>query len=350
VVSSAETEAELVRVCRSAADPGLLRDRVLRCVRRLIPVDAAFFATADPQTLLFTGAWSEEPLDAAAAQFLDNEFGDDDVNAFAALATAPAHVATLDSATRDERFASRRYREIMRPLGLGDELRAALVVGGRCWGYLCLHRTDDPRGFTAREIMLLERLGPHIAAALRRTVALGRVAAVGPVTRPGVLMLADDLSLVASTPEAQHLLALVGPDSAAFPLPTPVHSVAAALLAVEGGALPAAAATSITVPAANGQWITLHAARLHGPGNGAISVVIDPMEPAAARSMMLDAQGLTRRETDVATLVLRGASTREIAAALHISANTVQDHLKSVFDKTGVRSRRELVGLLLGAH
>lgn len=350
MVNAADAEADLVRVCRGAADPALLRDRVLRCVRRLIPVDAAFFATADPQTLLFTGAWTEEPLDVASAQFLDNEFRGDDVNAFASLATAPTHVATLDTATCDNRYTSHRYREIMRPLGLGDELRAALVVGARCWGYLCLHRTDHPLGFTAREVALLERLGPHIAAALRRTVVLGRIEADGPITRPGVVMLSDDLDLLASTPEAEQLLSLIRTDSTAFALPTPVLSVAAALLAVERGALPAAAATSVTVPAVNGQWVTLHAARLHGPGHGAISVVIDPAEPGAAPTMLLDAHGLTRRETDVATLVLRGASTREITAALHISANTVQDHLKSVFDKIGVRSRRELVGLLLGAR
>jgi DNA-binding NarL/FixJ family response regulator len=44
--------------------------------------------------------------------------------------------------------------------------------------------------------------------------------------------------------------------------------------------------------------------------------------------------------------VLLGRSTAEIAAALFLSAWTVQDHLKKVFDKVGVRSRAELASRL----
>jgi DNA-binding CsgD family transcriptional regulator len=59
------------------------------------------------------------------------------------------------------------------------------------------------------------------------------------------------------------------------------------------------------------------------------------------------AYGFTNQEQAVTRLVCRGLSTREIADRLRITPNTLQDHLKSIFDKTGVRTRRELVTAIL---
>jgi DNA-binding CsgD family transcriptional regulator len=339
-------EREILRHCHAGLDVAELQRRVLRSLRRAVPVDAAFFATADPETLLFTGAYSEDPLAAAAALFLDNELAGGDVNSFPSLVGAPVHVASLDAATHRDRLSSPRYRDIMRPIGLGDELRAALLVGSECWGYLCLHREDGRLGFTAAEAGLLARLGPHLAHGLRQAMLLHRPAAAGDPPRPGVVVLDEDLNLVASTPEAECLLPLLGHGSTRLPLPVSVYSVAAALTRSDLPQVP----PSARVRAASGGWLDVHASRLAGPpGEQRIAVVIEQADPRSALGIVLAAYGLSAREREVARLVLRGASTRAISDTLHISANTVQDHLTSVFDKVGVRGRRELAGLLLGA-
>lgn len=66
--------------------------------------------------------------------------------------------------------------------------------------------------------------------------------------------------------------------------------------------------------------------------------------------LLIAAYGLTGREEQVARHVLLGDSTASIAVALHVSPYTVQEHLKRIFDKTGVNSRRELVGKVFYCH
>jgi DNA-binding NarL/FixJ family response regulator len=56
---------------------------------------------------------------------------------------------------------------------------------------------------------------------------------------------------------------------------------------------------------------------------------------------------LTRREAEVATLVLRGYSNRRIADQLVLTEYTVEDHLKRIFAKVGVRSRSALASKIL---
>jgi DNA-binding CsgD family transcriptional regulator len=54
-------------------------------------------------------------------------------------------------------------------------------------------------------------------------------------------------------------------------------------------------------------------------------------------------------ERAVVALLVTGLDTRAVTERLFISAHTVQDHLKSIFDKTGIHSRRELLAKLSSA-
>ena len=55
---------------------------------------------------------------------------------------------------------------------------------------------------------------------------------------------------------------------------------------------------------------------------------------------------LTDREREVLDLLATGLTNKEIAEKLVITTNTVKRHLKAVFEKSGVHSRRELLAKL----
>ena len=130
-------------------------------------------------------------------------------------------------------------------------------------------------------------------------------------------------------------------------LPVAVYAAAARLARLEQRAAPSQLAARSRLRSRAGQWLSLHASRLGGGPAPQIGIVIEPTPAAQLSSLLLSAYGLTGAQSRVVELLIRGHSTRQIVGELHISANTVQEHLTAAFDKFGVRSRRELVAAML---
>jgi DNA-binding CsgD family transcriptional regulator len=94
----------------------------------------------------------------------------------------------------------------------------------------------------------------------------------------------------------------------------------------------------------------MRAARL-GPAfdqDAQIAVTLEGSSLPDRTAMFARACGLTARETELLDHLTAGVDTRTIAARMFLSENTVQDHLKSIFDKTGTRSRRALLSRAAG--
>ena len=99
----------------------------------------------------------------------------------------------------------------------------------------------------------------------------------------------------------------------------------------------------------SGRWVRIHVSPMDGD-SGHVSVTIDAAAPGDLVPILLDAYGLTERETDIVLHLCRGIGTKEIAAELMISIHTVRDHLKSIFEKADVSTRAELVARLFSNH
>lgn len=343
--SSERVQREIIRLCHAGLNPlSLLEDAVGR-LQGVVPIDAWCCMTTDPATLLYTGFVRDGIPEGMSPLLVYNELMQEDVNKFVDVSRSSRPVARLYAATEGVPERSPRYREVFAPIGLGDELRGALKAGGSTWGTFCFHRELASTGFSAEESAFVQQLAPHLGEAIRASLLLGSMDQSEPGTGPGLLLLSDALKLLAATPVAEQWLTEMGGWSRSGDLPEPILMLAGRLQAAERSF----DAATDTVPRARvhtgrGRWVTLHATRLAGgEAGGQVAIIFEYARPLEIAPLILQAYALTPRETHVAQLVLHGWSTEAITDELCISALTVQQHLKAIFEKIGVRSRRELV-------
>src|SRR4029453_6461180 len=108
----------------------------------------------------------------------------------------------------------------------------------------------------------------------------------------------------------------------------------------------AAAPAHALVPTTDGGWAMIDAAPLEGDARASIAVTLRAATAAETFELVCRAWALSPREREVVALLAAGLDTRSLTRRLYISRHTVQDHLKSVFAKAGVHSRRELLARL----
>ena len=240
----------------------------------------------------------------------------------------------------------------MADLGVIDVATVVLRDRSGIWGWLDLWRIGPAAPFGASDVGNLTSVVESITGGLRRRIArtFDDPAPPPPRSGPAVLFLAPSLDVRGQTPDTDALLrALLPPDADRRPIPAGAYNVAAQLGAYESGLdgnLP-----SSRMHLGGGAWLTMRAAHVEGQetvGERDIAVTIEPTSPAERRDLFARSHALTSREGEVLEHLARGADTRTLAGELYLSEHTVQDHLKSIFAKTGTHSRRVLLSRAIG--
>lgn len=314
---------------------------LVRIVFDIVAKDVAFafacLATTDPDHGLISTAFKSHPLPIGDEEFAAAEYGAPDVNQFADLARRAVPVGVLSVDTDGRPLRCRRLRDFMAPrFGFTDELRLVCRTQNTTWALLALYRSAGEPSFTSIDAMRIATVGEVIANSVRRTLfadhAPGAEAARGPVV---LILDATDRVTDRSAAADDLIEELGGWDNGSLP---------ASVLVVAASARSGLRPAESRVPGRCGGWLTLRAVKLDDSSTSrSVVVTIDTAGPAAVGQMTIAARGLTAREHEVVGLVLHGASTKDIAAVLHLSPHTVQDHLKAIFGKLGVNSRRELI-------
>jgi DNA-binding CsgD family transcriptional regulator len=233
------------------------------------------------------------------------------------------------------------------------EIRGACVAGKERWGEVELTRGRGDPDFDAREVRLVRRILPYVAAGLRASALLSETAL--PESDgdgvPGDLVLDRKGRVAEHTQAAKRNLEELGDLGPGWRegdgLPVALGMVVGALRRAidpqterDRGMVP-----TLSAKAHSGRWLTLQAALTEAaPGKPSQKmVIIEPAGPKRIAWLNAAAYELSSRERELVDLVVCSASRKQIAATHYITEYTVQHALSNNLDEVGVRGREVLI-------
>ena len=346
------TTNEIIDVASRGLDWVTLTSELSEMIGRVVPFDRCCWHTVDPGTVLFTGSVNRG-VTCSGSWLARYEYVVEDVNKWWFLARSGRRAGATSIATHGDLKRSARHRSHA-SYGIGDELRASFVADGTYWAAAGFLRDGDRPWFTESDVRFLAGLSKPIADGFRRGLVHAAVDGdvIAAAESPGVVVLDEHGVPELISPAAEHWIAQMVED----PLPAApaeskmIQAVAARARVLGAGADPLQLAARSRVQTRSGVWLLLYGTPLAGATDGRIAVIVQPAPANEVAPLVALAYGLSPRECQIVRLCLKGQSTKQMAAVLHVSAFTIQDHLKSIFDKTGVRTRNELVGQVFLEH
>ncbi len=339
------------RLCEDAHDARTLRTSVLQELHSAVGFDGHAWLVTDPLTWVGVAPVADVPWPGELPRQILLKY----CTALNRWTDLPlSHVAHLGAVVgADSPGPSAAWLAFLEAHSVGDVASVVFADRHGCWGFLELFRAAARGPYAEEEMALLAGLVEPLTEALRRSQAECFVPG-GSAERdragPVVLLLSPDLDVLGQTPDAHVYLRTLVPRAEHLPpIPASAYNAAAQLVAVERGVDDHP--PSARVHLSDGLWVTVRAARISGPEpqeRQNIAVTIEESSPAERLDLFARAFGLTARETDVLAHVAAGTDTKTLSGKLFLSQHTVQDHLKSIFAKTGTRTRASLLSRALG--
>ncbi|SFW86670.1 helix-turn-helix transcriptional regulator [Amycolatopsis australiensis] len=320
----------LLAAAREADTASEFTDEVARLIRPWIPHDSYLVSGQDP----VTGASCLWLADQRYLAELTERLYEIDVPLYwygpwsAGRAAASAPVRLLDG--RRARGSGERTHKLV----------SLLAEGGRALGSLTLLRVGR-QPFTTADVELAGALSEPLAKALRRFIAGGTLRPPRRTVAPGVVTVGADHDVLGITPTARESLRVLRPDDQAVDDRQLVSVLWNTVYLARQGCRRALS----RLPTPDG-WLAVHAEPYELNGSRAVAVTVEAAQGELLLPVLATWYRASPAELGVVRQVIAGLPSKQVARRLELSVHTVHDHLRSVYRKTGVAGRDELLARL----
>ncbi len=321
----------LEAVARGSTSGRERRVAILAALRRSVPFDAYAWLMTDPETGVGADPLAEVPDLSRLPELIRGKY----LGRRNHWRTMTSPVATWAG----HESHGDPWVALLTSLGVTDVASVVLRDRHGLWSFVDLWRIGG--AFTRDEVDTLARCAPQLTLLARGLVSEGFVdhAQTGP-DGPAVLILDRALTVRRTTAATDEFLARLLPREGR-PVPAAAYNVAAQLLANDAGN---EACARSRVHLGGGCWLTLEAAWF----GSEIAVTITRTTPEDRIDLFTRSHGFSQQEIRVLDQLAIGRDTRQAAESLSIAESTVQEHLKSIFARTGLRSRGAVVARAVG--
>jgi DNA-binding CsgD family transcriptional regulator len=322
------------------------RRRTMDALRAIVPSTAAFFcfgkederAYGDASRVL---AGALQPLKAAEGTRLSQAFGFDPKSV---VQTTRRAYLSGELYPDDERARLPYFRDHAAVDGLAHALIVFLHEGGVLFGVCGLERRASEAAFTMEDVRRVEETAPFIVAAARAQMAYDELTKEAAALRAlskfqGTLFVVD---------RAKRRVVWAANREQGIDWAHDVEPVAEQIVdAAESQLAARARGDALPTPPRLAMGTVVGVAKVDGdPVFGAARcAVVRVQTTKTANAGTMD--GLSRREREIARLLVAGYSGVNVAAIAGLSENTVRTYVRRLYTKLGVSNRADLVRKLV---
>ncbi len=319
------------------------RRRVMDAMRQLVPASGAFvcFGTEDARAYADSSRMvdgSPQPVKAQAGVRLTQAFGFETKS----VVETTRRVYLAQELYPDDERMKLPYFDAHKASGMNHTLLFFLHEGGVLFGIAGLERRDAEGAFTPADVEKLEALGPFVAAGARVQIAYDELSREAVALRAfskvsGTLFVVDrERKKVLWAANRER-----GIEWDTDVAPIEDHIVDAAERSLEARAKNEAVPTPPRLP--SGAVVAV--AKIEGDpvfNNAKCAILrVEPQDKPAP------IEGLSKREREIARLLVAGYSGVNVAAISGLSENTVRTYVRRLYQKLGVSNRADLVRKLI---